>query len=199
MRRLPRAFLLLGCFMLAPALARAQATLAGVVRDTSGAVLPGVTVETSSPVLIEKVRTAVSDGTGQYRFTDLPPGGYVVTFKLAGFGWFTYAALAPGTYSSLPPVPDYPLPYWSRGASVAAASADGRTLTLQFGTSTCAIGWGGLVYETSAAVVVGSWSKVSGTICNLALASREATVHLAQPLGSRVVLDAGTALPVAPK
>ena len=86
MRRLPRAFLLLGCFMLAPALARAQATLAGVVRDTSGAVLPGVTVETSSPVLIEKVRTAVSDGTGQYRFTDLPPGGYVVTFKLAGFG-----------------------------------------------------------------------------------------------------------------
>jgi hypothetical protein len=119
-------------------------------------------------------------------------------FKLAGFGWFTYAALAPGTYSSLPPVPDYPLPYWSSGASVAAVSADGRTLTLQFGTSACVSGSGGLVYETSAAVVVGSWSKVSGTGCNLALVFREAMVHLAQPLGSRVILDAGKALPVAP-
>ena len=95
-------------------------------------------------------------------------------------------------------MPDYPLPYWSSGASVAAVSADGRTLTLQFGTSACVSGWGGLVYETSAAVVVGSWSKVSGTGCNLALVFREATVHLAQPLGSRVILDAGTALPVAP-
>ena len=72
--------------MLAPGLANAQATLAGVVRDTSGAVLPGVTVETSSPVLIERVRTAVTDGTGQYRFTDLPPGGYVIVFQLTGFG-----------------------------------------------------------------------------------------------------------------
>jgi len=70
---------------LVPAVAHAQATLAGVVRDTSGAVLPGVTVEASSPVLIEKVRTAVSDGTGQYRITDLPPGAYSVSFSLAGF------------------------------------------------------------------------------------------------------------------
>ena len=47
--------------------------------------LPGVTVEASSPVLIEKTRTVVSDGTGQYRITDLPPGTYVVTFSLTGF------------------------------------------------------------------------------------------------------------------
>ena len=72
--------------VLTPAAAHAQSTFTGVVKDTSGAVLPGVTVEAASPVLIEKVRTAVTDGTGQYRFTDLPPGGYVITFKLAGFG-----------------------------------------------------------------------------------------------------------------
>ena len=68
-----------------PTLAHAQATLSGVVRDTSGAVLPGTTVEASSPALIEKVRTSVSDGSGQYRITDLPPGTYDVTFSLAGF------------------------------------------------------------------------------------------------------------------
>jgi hypothetical protein len=68
-----------------PALAHAQATLAGVVKDSSGAVLPGVTVEAGSPVLIEKTRTAVTDGTGQFRFESLPPGTYTVTFTLSGF------------------------------------------------------------------------------------------------------------------
>src|SRR5688572_16097199 len=62
-----------------------QGTIAGVVRDTSGAVLPGVTVEASSPVLIEKSRTAVSDATGRYRIIALNPGRYTVTFTLAGF------------------------------------------------------------------------------------------------------------------
>ncbi len=71
--------------VLLPSLARAQAALAGTVKDASGAVLPGVTVEASSPVLIEKVRSAVSDGTGQYRITELPPGTYTVTFSLPGF------------------------------------------------------------------------------------------------------------------
>jgi hypothetical protein len=71
---------------LAPSLALAQATLAGVVRDSSGAAVPGVTVEASSPVLIEKVRTAVTDATGQYRIVDLLPGTYTVTFTLSGFG-----------------------------------------------------------------------------------------------------------------
>jgi hypothetical protein len=63
----------------------AQGTLAGVVRDASGAVLPGVTVEASSPALIEKVRTTVTDGSGQYTIVDLRGGTYAVTFTLAGF------------------------------------------------------------------------------------------------------------------
>jgi hypothetical protein len=65
--------------------AYAQTALAGVVKDSSGAVLPGVTVEAASPVLLEKTRTAVTDGTGQYRLPDLPPGTYDVTFTLTGF------------------------------------------------------------------------------------------------------------------
>ena len=71
--------------LLIPTTASAQAAIAGVVRDASGAVLPGVTVEASSPVLIEKVRSATTDGTGQYRITSLPPGTYSVTMTLPGF------------------------------------------------------------------------------------------------------------------
>jgi hypothetical protein len=63
----------------------AQASIAGVVRDTSQAVLPGVTVEAASPALIEKVRSVVTDGSGVYRITDLRPGAYTVTFTLPGF------------------------------------------------------------------------------------------------------------------
>jgi hypothetical protein len=63
----------------------AQAAITGVVKDTSGGVLPGVTVEVASPVLIEKVRTVSTDGTGQYRVVDLRPGTYSVTFTLPGF------------------------------------------------------------------------------------------------------------------
>jgi hypothetical protein len=63
----------------------AQASITGTVRDTSGAVLPGVTVEAASPALIEKVRTATTDGNGQYRIVDLRAGEYAVTFALAGF------------------------------------------------------------------------------------------------------------------
>jgi hypothetical protein len=66
-------------------IALAQASIAGVVRDASGAVLPGVTVEASSPALIEKVRTVITDGSGQYRIEQLRPGTYSVTFSLAGF------------------------------------------------------------------------------------------------------------------
>src|SRR5215831_2103325 len=56
--------------------------IAGIVKDTSGAVLPGVTVEAASPALIEKVRTVVSDGEGQFKIIDLRPGTYTVTFSL---------------------------------------------------------------------------------------------------------------------
>ena len=71
--------------VLIPAAASAQGSIAGVVKDASGAVLPGVTVEAASPVLIEKVRTAVTDGAGQYRILNLRPGSYSVTFTLPGF------------------------------------------------------------------------------------------------------------------
>src|SRR6185503_5761033 len=68
-----------------PSMAYAQAAITGVVKDASGGVLPGVTVEAASPVLIEKVRSVVTDDTGQYRIVDLRPGAYAVTFTLPGF------------------------------------------------------------------------------------------------------------------
>lgn len=70
---------------LLPATVLAQASLTGTVRDASGGVLPGVNVEASSPALIEKTRTAVTDGSGQYRIVDLRPGTYSLTFTLSGF------------------------------------------------------------------------------------------------------------------
>jgi len=74
----------LGCLLL-PSIARAQSAFTGVVKDTSGAVLPGVTVEASSPVLIEKTRSVVTDENGAYRIVDLRPGVYTITFTLPGF------------------------------------------------------------------------------------------------------------------
>jgi len=72
--------------LLPPGAGAQQASgIAGEVKDTSGAVLPGVTVEAASPALIEKVRTAVTDGAGRYNIVDLRPGTYVVTFSLPGF------------------------------------------------------------------------------------------------------------------
>jgi hypothetical protein len=71
--------------VLLPATAFAQATLTGTVRDASGGLLPGVTVEASSPALIEKTRSAVTDGSGQYRIVDLRPGTYTLVFTLPGF------------------------------------------------------------------------------------------------------------------
>jgi len=62
--------------------------IAGVVKDTSGGVLPGVTVEATSPALIEKVRTVVTDDRGQYKIVNLRPGTYSVAFTLAGFSTF---------------------------------------------------------------------------------------------------------------
>ncbi len=74
----------LACLVLLPTVAHAQSAIAGVVKDTSGAVLPGVTVEAASDVLIEKTRSVVTDGSGQYKIVDLRPGVYFVTFTLAG-------------------------------------------------------------------------------------------------------------------
>ena len=83
------AYALLACGLLCPAMAGAQSAttgaIAGVVRDASGAVLPGVTVEAASPALIEKVRSVVADDTGTYKIIELRPGVYTVTFTLPGF------------------------------------------------------------------------------------------------------------------
>src|SRR5688572_31788687 len=78
-------FLVVLVCVLVPSAAYAQAAITGVVRDASGGVLPGVTVEAASPVLIEKVRSVATDASGQYRIVDLRPGVYSVTFELPGF------------------------------------------------------------------------------------------------------------------
>ena len=80
-----RICLALSLLALSPPAALAQSTIAGLVRDASAAVLPGVTVEAASPVLIEKTRSVVTDGEGRYSIVDLRPGTYQVTFTLAGF------------------------------------------------------------------------------------------------------------------
>jgi hypothetical protein len=82
--RTVRALLCVTVLVLLPAAAQAQ-SIAGIVRDPSGAVLPGTTVEAASPALIERVRIVVTDERGQYQIIDLRPGMYVVTFKLPGF------------------------------------------------------------------------------------------------------------------
>ena len=85
MGRLVRQLLLLG-ILLVPIVAHAQdGAIAGIVRDPSDAVLPGVLVEVTSPALIEKTRSTTTDNRGQYRITALPIGTYTVTFSLAGF------------------------------------------------------------------------------------------------------------------
>src|SRR4051812_37674064 len=79
--------------VLLPAGAQAQSAIAGVVRDASGAVLPGVTVEASSPALIEKVRTVTTNADGLYRLVDLRPGTYAVLFTLVGFNTVNRAGI----------------------------------------------------------------------------------------------------------
>jgi hypothetical protein len=85
MRRFVQLAAILVCAILIPTVVHAQGSIVGTVKDASGGVLPGVTVETSSPALIEKTRSVVTDGTGQYQIANLPPGIYSVTYSLAGF------------------------------------------------------------------------------------------------------------------
>jgi carboxypeptidase family protein len=90
MRRIPLLWIVMVVAAMMPSLAAAQGalergTLTGTVRDASGAVLPGVTVEAASPALIEKIRTGVTDSAGVYRIVNLDPGTYTLTFTLAGF------------------------------------------------------------------------------------------------------------------
>jgi len=79
------ALLVLAAAVLLPTVAHAQAQIVGQVRDESGGVLPGVTVEAASPAIIEKVRTVVTDDQGRYRIEALRPGTYKLTFSLTGF------------------------------------------------------------------------------------------------------------------
>lgn len=83
-----RRCVLVAIVLMVPTIATAQSAISGLVRDATGAVLPGVTVEASSPVLIEKVRTAVTDAQGRYTIVDLRPGVYTVTMSLTGFNTF---------------------------------------------------------------------------------------------------------------
>src|SRR4029078_10033348 len=84
MHRLFKGILVVIGLALVPSLAFAQASIVGIARDASGAVLPGVTVEASSPALIEKARTVVTNGVGQYSIQDLRPGTYTVTLSPHG-------------------------------------------------------------------------------------------------------------------
>src|ERR1700741_3821497 len=86
--RIASLFAVWALLLLLPRSAFAQASITGVVRDASGAVLPGVTVEAASPALIEKVRTGVTDSQGQYKIVDLRPGVYTVTITLPGFSTY---------------------------------------------------------------------------------------------------------------
>src|SRR5688572_19198599 len=89
--RILNAMLLFGVVLTPMTVSAQSATtgaIAGIARDATGAVLPGVTVEASSPALIEKMRVAVSDSAGNYKIIDLRPGTYTVTFTLPGFGTY---------------------------------------------------------------------------------------------------------------
>ena len=87
---------------LLPAFAFAQSTIAGVVTDDSGAVLPGVNVEVASPALIEKIRLVVTDGQGRYSVTDVRPGEYTVTFSLQGFSTVRREGVAVASGATVP-------------------------------------------------------------------------------------------------
>src|SRR5438445_13559057 len=102
MRTIARGLVVVACLVMAPTMAFAQASaIAGVVRDGTGAVMPGVTVEASSPVLIERVRSVVTDEKGQYKIVDLRPGTYTVTFSLPGFATVKREAIdLPATFTA---------------------------------------------------------------------------------------------------
>src|SRR5262245_17622848 len=93
---------LLATLFLAPATAWGQSAISGVARDTTGAILPGVTVEAASPALIEKSRSAVTDGQGRYTIVELRPGIYTITFSLPGFNSLRREGVEVATGASVP-------------------------------------------------------------------------------------------------
>ena len=75
----------LAALLLVPVSVFGQSSITGVVRDTSGSVMPNVSVEASSPALIERSRAVTTDAQGRYQILDIRPGTYAVTFTLTGF------------------------------------------------------------------------------------------------------------------
>lgn len=112
----------LAMVLILPAAVEAQSTIAGVVKDTSGAVLPGVTVEAASPVLIEKTRSVVTNGEGRYAIVDLRPGAYTVTFTLTGFNTFKREGVEVSTNVSVPINADMKVGALEETVTVAGAS-----------------------------------------------------------------------------
>jgi hypothetical protein len=118
------------CVLVLPSTVWAQQAsgIAGVVRHTSGAVLPGVTVEAASPALIEKVHTVVTDGEGRYNVVDLRPGTHSVTFTLTGFS--TSSVKSSSKFAkkySLPASQTYAYDAGARRDASRYASADSRS------------------------------------------------------------------------
>jgi hypothetical protein len=100
--RLVGLMLAVAALLVVPTSAFAQSTIAGLVTDSTGSILPGVTVEAASPALIEKIRTAISDGQGRYSIVDLRPGEYTVTFTLAGFSTFKREGIVVASNTNVP-------------------------------------------------------------------------------------------------
>src|SRR5262245_15404720 len=112
----------LACVIALPATARAQSAIAGVVKDASGAVLPGVTVEAASPVLIEKSRSVVTNGEGRYAIVDLRPGTYSMSFTLDGFSTVRLSEIIVPSNVSVPINAEMKLGAIEESITVAAAS-----------------------------------------------------------------------------
>lgn len=124
--RMKNAFHVAVCFAamwtLWPSTVHAQGAIAGVVRDTSGALVPGVTVEANSTALIEKTRSVVSDEQGQYKIVDLPPGTYIMTFTLSGFSTFKREGLQLSGQTTLPVNAELKIGQLEETLTVSAAS-----------------------------------------------------------------------------
>jgi len=117
-----RVFVVLAGLMMIPALAHAQSTIAGVVKDQSGDVLPGVQVEAASPVLIEGTKTTFTDGEGNYKLIDLRPGTYVITFTLQGFAQLKHSEIVVPADSTVTVNSDMKLGSLSESITVTSAA-----------------------------------------------------------------------------
>lgn len=204
-----------GHFRLAGALPAGP--LPGVVRWADGTTLrlPLLTARAAFAALAAQRPCGGPYACGQLTVTGAQPGAVTVRtsrglasvpawrFTVAGLGWqVSEVAVARSALVVLPgygPIP--PAGRNTRGVSgLTAVSADGRTLTLSFTGGACDAAWGAYRYESNGTVVAGSWVKPSAgnTSCSLVGIFHTARVTLARPLGTRVVLDVASGLPLVP-